>query len=122
MVSHFRHKVKPFFNFFFTFFWRLNSFAPILKGATHEVAVAGSVDFNHVFSLTHRNRIAQKEEDVNTYFSSRKSLSIKDLARGGGAAGPKSLTVSNLERRFNLNVGWSTLRIGPLRPCGLLAL
>lgn len=96
MVSHFRHKVKPFFNFFFTFFsrhkllthrlfaWDKRVFG-YLKGAAHEV-----------ISLTHRNRIAQNEEDVNTYFSSRKSLSIKDLARGAGAAGPKSLTVSNL--------------------------
>ena len=80
MVSHFRDKVKPFFNFFFTFFSRHKLLADwlfawdegvlcYLQGAADEASVIGSVDFTHCFSLTHWEYDSRKDGRSQELFS-----------------------------------------------------
>ena len=121
ILAHFAGEVKPFFNFFFTFFSRHKLLADwffawdegvlcYLQGAADKASVIGSVDFcesvwrpprsvdlGHCFFvvhfLTHWEYDSRKNDRSQalfslffTFFSCRKSLTIKDLGRAPGAA------------------------------------
>ena len=128
ILAHFRDEVKPFFNFFFTFFSRNKCLVSWLfawdKGVLHRSKF--SRDKFSFRSLTHLGYYGILFKTLQAFFSlflhyfpCRKSLTTKDLRRG--ASGPQQICQVKMDARVGIEPTMGLLQ-RPALPFGYPAL